>query len=734
MRPRYWLPLSVVTLLAFGAILGCNGRKDLPVAPSRVVSLNVSVPQTQELQASLLGSTSNILLYSATSADRAVTGSYGPFSEESGAGNLNVSVGLPGNGTWLLALELVGASDQKPLAVGAAQFNITDLSGSLTIQMGSVSRNCYQTDTWMDPGGSYFSFQNDTLMSGYFTAADINVTKTGSAYYILTSGSGLVQYMGNGPLVNFAAAPVTESFVSSATSKLAVGAPVSTLQAGDVYCFQLSGGGHAWLQVNNPGSPTVGPSFRFRVNTTQLYYAYERTAADIAGTCLPGSTLTIGPSSTYTLTNTLTPTLTLTPPPTMTFTTMATWSNTPTASWTTTLTETNTPSPTATPTPTGTSSFTATPTSTPTNSSTLTRTFTASSTSTKTSTNTRTITNTPTITATPTWTGTSTYTFTNTPTTTVTVVTMINSPSKSFGVAVDYQGYVFIADSLLDVIQVLNPASGANGPVTTFAGTGAQGSGIGPNLSASFNYPKGIAVEPYTDNVYVADTNNDLIRYISAGNVSTVAGQAVSAGYADGAGVSAVFNLPTGVAVDTMGDIYVADSGNNMIRYITSAWQVSTLAGQLTPGFNNNYGTSAQFNVPTGVALYGSNLYITDSGNNMIRTLSLSTGYVSTLAGQLTPGAVDAIGTAASFNEPMGLTVDGNGYLYVTDSGNSKIREINIATQQVTTLAGSGYPGKSDGNGYTATFEAPYGITVNSAGTTLYVADTYYDLIRQVQF
>ena len=166
--------------------------------------------------------------------------------------------------------------------------------------------------------------------------------------------------MGNGPLVNFAAAPTTESTVSSGASKSSGGAAVTTLQSGDVYCVQLSSGGHAWMQINNPGTATNGPSFRFRVNTTLPYYAYEQTSADTSKVCLTPfnsptptstSTFTATLSTTFTLTPSITPTSPNTPTATNTFTTTSTSTSTVTPTITVTSTITATDTITATPQP-----------------------------------------------------------------------------------------------------------------------------------------------------------------------------------------------------------------------------------------------------------------------------------------------------------------------------------------------------------------------------------------------
>lgn len=251
-----------------------------------------------------------------------------------------------------------------------------------------------------------------------------------------------------------------------------------------------------------------------------------------------------------------------------------------------------------------------------------------------------------------------------------------------------------------------------------------------------FNNPEGLVVG--YGYVIVADTGNNLIRNVttSTGQVTTTAGQAGVTGSTDGPASTASFNLPTGVAVDSAGDVYVTDSGNNTIRYI-SGGSVTTLAGSAgVTGALNATGTSATFNNPTGICTngYGINatLYIADSGNNMIRVIT--SGVVSTLAGQLSPGAVNAKGTSASFNNPTGVAMDSNGNLYVADSGNNLIREINISSGIVTTLAGSGSAGSTNGNGYIASFDQPFGIAVDTGGTTAFVADYALSLIREIQF
>jgi sugar lactone lactonase YvrE len=177
-------------------------------------------------------------------------------------------------------------------------------------------------------------------------------------------------------------------------------------------------------------------------------------------------------------------------------------------------------------------------------------------------------------------------------------------------------------------------------------------------------------------NVYVADYGNNMIRKItSAGVVTTLAGSSTTSGSADGTGTAASFNNPMGVAVDSSGNVYVAD-GNNMIRKITSAGVVTTLAGTIAGGSANGTGTAASFNNPTGVAVDSSgNVYVADCSNFMIREIT-SAGVVTTLAGSTTYGSANGTGTAARFYNPNGVAVDSSGNVYVADYDNNMIRKI----------------------------------------------------------
>ncbi|MEI6714269.1 MAG: HYR domain-containing protein [Verrucomicrobiota bacterium] len=294
-----------------------------------------------------------------------------------------------------------------------------------------------------------------------------------------------------------------------------------------------------------------------------------------------------------------------------------------------------------------------------------------------------------------------------------------------YGVCVDGSGNVYVADSNNHKIRKIT----SSGMVSTLAGSGSSGSADGTGAGASFKYPQGVCVDG-SGNVYVADTRNYKIRKItSAGVVTTLAGSG-SYGSADGTGTAASFDSPQGVCVDGSGNVYVADSSNHKIRKITSDGVVSTLAGSGSSGSADGIGVAASFKYPYGVCVDGSgNVYVGDSSNNKIRKIT-SSGVVSTLAGSGSPGSADGSGTAASFNNPYGVCVDGSGTLYVADSSNNKIRKITSAGV-VSTLAGSGSYASADGSGTAASFYSPHGVCVDGSGN-VYVGDYYNHKIRKI--
>jgi len=289
------------------------------------------------------------------------------------------------------------------------------------------------------------------------------------------------------------------------------------------------------------------------------------------------------------------------------------------------------------------------------------------------------------------------------------------------GVAFDAtNGFVYVADQNNGSVRKIVVATGA---VTTYA-TGLSG-------------PWGVAVDT-AGNVYVADTGNNVIRkYTAALTGSIIAGQSGVSGSADapaGPATAATFRGPYGIAVDGAGaNIYVADTGNHTIRKIVVATGVvSTLAGQAgVSGYVDSASGTPKFNNPYGLAVDGSgNVYVADTLNNVIRKVTAG-GNVTTVAGSGAAGYVDSTGAGAQFHNPYGIALDGSGNLYVADTLNYVIRQIVIATQVVSTPAGSaGSAGSANGVGSNARFNGPAGIAATSAGT-IFVAEAVNNMIRQ---
>lgn len=309
---------------------------------------------------------------------------------------------------------------------------------------------------------------------------------------------------------------------------------------------------------------------------------------------------------------------------------------------------------------------------------------------------------------------------------------------------------------------------------TTYAGTTTAGLFNGPLASAKFNGPQAIAADAQ-GNFYVADAFNSVIRKISGGLVSTLAGSGTP-GYKNGTGADAQFYSPQGVAVDAQGNVYVSDFGNNAIRKITPDGVVTTLAGGNGAGYANGSGSVVKFYNPSGLAVDAQgNIYVADKGNNMIRKITAE-GVTTTFAGITTPGYVNAVSTIAEFNNPSGVVFDASGNLYVADLGNSAVRKIapngdvsavvgnptatsdllnqpqsitidkngnlfvsdqtgrvlEISNNILYSLAGiASVADYGDGSGTGALFNSPQGLAADAQGN-IYVADYNNNVIRKL--
>ena len=291
---------------------------------------------------------------------------------------------------------------------------------------------------------------------------------------------------------------------------------------------------------------------------------------------------------------------------------------------------------------------------------------------------------------------------------------------------------LYVADLGNSKIRTISIATQVVSSLTGNFGTASPpGATDGAGVAARFSNPYGMATDGV--NLYVADSGNNKIRVVALSNgaTSSLTGTASTRGtfgFADGTGVAATFSQPLGVTA-MGGKLYVADHGNNTLRSITIATgAVTTLAGSADPQADGA-GAAARFSAPWQVASDGTHLFVADTENNLIRKVVIATGAVTTLAGAGITGMADGTGAAAIFNTPYGITTDGT-HVYVADTVNHKIRKIVIATGVVTTLAGGTDPGVADGTATAASFNAPVSITTD--GVNLYVADTQNHKIRKI--
>lgn len=287
--------------------------------------------------------------------------------------------------------------------------------------------------------------------------------------------------------------------------------------------------------------------------------------------------------------------------------------------------------------------------------------------------------------------------------------------SQPNGVTVDLHGNFIIADTENHRIRKI----ASDGTVTTFAGSGTDGFADGPSATACFSYPHDVAVD-VDGNVIVADTFNHRIRRVAPdGRVTTVAGDGV-ADFLDGPGLEAHFNLPTGVAVDLSGIVFVGDSWNHRIRQVAVDGSVTTLAGSGIAIYRDGAGQAAGFNEPWGIAVdIDNNVLVADCENHLVRKVTRD-GSVSTLVGI----------QAANLQRPTYLAATADGRVVVGDQGSSTVRL--VADGEVTTIAGSGDYSSADGLGTGASFKSPSGIAVSNDGCVI-VAEVQGHKIRRVE-
>lgn len=316
----------------------------------------------------------------------------------------------------------------------------------------------------------------------------------------------------------------------------------------------------------------------------------------------------------------------------------------------------------------------------------------------------------------------------------------VNTPYSYTPIASDVDGDT-LAWSVATPLPGWLTLSQITGIITTVAGTSGGYSGDnGAATSAELAVPNGVAVDS-SGNIYIADTGNNRIRKVDTnGIITTVAGDG-SVGYSgdNGAATSAQLNYPTGLAVDSRGNIYIADALNDRIRKVDTNGTITTVAGNGWAGYSGDNGpaTSAQLTNPLGVAVDSSgNIYIADYSYNIIRKVDTN-GIITTVAGDGTQGysGNNGAATSAELSGPEGVEVDSNGNIYIADSENHKIRKVDI-NGIITTVAGTDsteYNGDNGDNGAatSAWLYEPRGVEVDSNGN-IYIADTNNDRIRKV--
>ncbi len=320
-----------------------------------------------------------------------------------------------------------------------------------------------------------------------------------------------------------------------------------------------------------------------------------------------------------------------------------------------------------------------------------------------------------------------------------------------YGVAIDSSGNVYIADYFNEVIRKVTASTG---DISTVAGGGTVCGGASDSVGdgcaatdATFNSPVGIAVDG-AGNIYIADASNQIIRKVTAstGIISVVAGTLGSSGYSGDGGLatSAKLSGPVDVAVDSSGNIYIADSTNGVIREVAASnSHISTVAGAGSGcvGQTDYVGdgcaaTDAVIRLPEGVALDSSgNIYIADWGDDLVREVSALSGDIYAVAGDLGGGYSGDGGaaTSAELNGPYRLAVDSSGDIYISDNGNNVIREVTALTGDISTVVGNHTAGYSGDGGAATSAELhyPVGVALDSSAN-LYISDSDNNRIRAV--
>lgn len=306
-----------------------------------------------------------------------------------------------------------------------------------------------------------------------------------------------------------------------------------------------------------------------------------------------------------------------------------------------------------------------------------------------------------------------------------------------FGVAADAAGHLFVSDMQHARVRQIDLTTGT---MTTVAGTGIHGfDGDGTATARRLNFPRGVAADG-TGLLFIADSGNAVIRQVdlSTGAMTIVAGNAAfGPGYnGDGPATARYLYNPSGVAVDGAGQLFIADTFNHLVRQVDLATgSMTTVAGTTTQGFNGDGpATLRQLNTPAGVAVDGAgHLFIADTGNQRIRQVDLATGTMTTVAGSGGFGLDDdGLALAHSLKNPSGVAVDGVGYLLIADTENSRVRQVDLASGIMRTVAGTGNFGfNGDGPATARDLYWPSGVAVDPTGQR-FIADTYNDRIRKL--